>query len=153
MKYVSPKGKREITSTRILHARLENLVRAFLGMQQHKLMWDSQHLLESNDPMQMVSVGLYHAGFQEYTVTARQATACAILGVRAADVLHVLRSMSIPYDGGDVPVVGKDSRQIISNCIAPLEAVYVAVNNVLHGKTQHLIDARIKRATVKKEHS
>lgn len=112
----------------VLNARHENVVRAFLmGTDAPRVTFEQVHIHNANPPYHEVHIGTYHAGFQEYSIKPNVVSACAILGVRAADILKVLLAMD--YEGQHV--VSVDYNEIVSPAVTHLAAVCGAVSIVM----------------------
>lgn len=121
-----------------LNVKLENVVRAFLAgfLNPVKEPAKEIHLrdMQSVDPHTAVMVGTYHVLSTEIDLRSDVRSACALQGVKAQDILDALLCMRLVDDDGvNHPVVVVDKKSgMTSPAVCSLEAVYVAVQHVLH---------------------
>jgi len=126
-------------SRRINNARLERAVVAFLGLTKSVSApaYDLASLAQKNDDLLLVVVGKYWSPGDVAFVTPAVATRCAMLGFRAADVLAQLEDAELKTLTGSVPALACPMGSIEDeNCLAPLCAVYWAVDCVINNTAE-----------------
>lgn len=111
-----------------LRPRIENVVRIFTMSDPMPMAVNHLHARDVFPPTTDVCIGKYHAGAQEFDIPGVVVSRCAMIGVKARDVVNVLLSM----DMEGMPVVNVDSTQIVSDAYTHLAALYAAVNVVVN---------------------
>ncbi len=127
-KYKDVKANKDQLS--VFNTKVEQVVRAFvLGKHAVPVTYKSVPLEVTNGNQCILSIGTYHNGFQESKLYPHVVTACVAVGVKASDILNRLEHMR--DDEGNGACFLFDDRSIETELLTTLEAVYVAVEDLL----------------------
>lgn len=118
------------------NAKMEGIVRAFLlgDTENYSTFWVPLTAIPDNLE---VAVGTYHRGYQEFSVSAHQVTACALQGANATKILRRLLRLRLVTEKGKANAVytepfietGADA-PVSVQALSTLDAVVAAVEQL-----------------------
>lgn len=116
------------------NCKVEQIVRAFLfdNCMNYSPMTHAPAWVVGPD--EVVYIGEYHRGYQEFQVSAQTVTACALAGASATKILQTLTKMVENLYGFEVPCVAvyfdEQENPVIAPAQSTVGAVYAAVHKL-----------------------